>query len=484
MKQTTLIISILSFFFVSNFTYAQKSKNAYEITIKIKNSTDSIIYLANYYGKNQYLKDSAKVDPKNPGTYVFRGEEPLPGGVYIIASQGKARLLEFLVDKNQKFTFETDTLDYLKNIKVKNSPENEAFFDYIKTISNHQMQLSKLNSEYKTAKEGEQKELAKSLKKEITEKQEEIENFTINYIEKNKDLFLSRVLSLSREVKVPEYPKLEDGTVDSTFGWRYYKQNYWMYVDLTDDRLLRTPVFHNKLQNYFENVIVQDNDSIKKEVDWMIEQTRPNDEMFKYSTWFLTNFYETSKIMGFDEIFVYIVEKYYMTNQCTWVAPHTLENLAKRATQLKTILIGAKVPELIMPDSNNVWQSSYQFNTKYTIMWFWDPDCGHCRTETPKLRDLYNTLGRKLDFEVFAVSTDPDVDRWKKYIRENELSFMNVGGHSANIDYYKAFDLYATPVMFIFDRDKKIVAKRLGVDDVEHFLTSYEKMLEMKKNKE
>ncbi|NMA23622.1 MAG: DUF4369 domain-containing protein, partial [Spirochaetales bacterium] len=238
MKQTTLIISILSFFFVSNFTYAQKSKNAYEITIKIKNSTDSIIYLANYYGKNQYLKDSAKVDPKNPGTYVFRGEEPLPGGVYIIASQGKARLLEFLVDKNQKFTFETDTLDYLKNIKVKNSPENEAFFDYIKTISNHQMQLSKLNSEYKTAKEGEQKELAKSLKKEITEKQEEIENFTINYIEKNKDLFLSRVLSLSREVKVPEYPKLEDGTVDSTFGWRYYKQNYWMYVDLTDDRLL------------------------------------------------------------------------------------------------------------------------------------------------------------------------------------------------------------------------------------------------------
>lgn len=484
MKKEIILLGTLFLCFVlpihAQKTTAKKTKG-YEIKITIKNSKDSMLYLANYYGKNQYLKDSAIADKKTPGVYTFKGDEALQGGIYILASQAKVKMMEFIIDENQHFSFDSDTSDILKNIVVKNCPENVMFFDYIKNITFKQTELNSINSDVKKAETDHNTELANSLKEKLKQKSKEFQDFTLNVIEKNPNFLFSKVLSMNREIEIPSYPKLPDGSVDSTFGWKYYKSNYWMYTDLKDDRLIRTPVFHGKLQRYFETVIVQDNDSIKIEADKILETVRSNEEMFKYVMWWLTNYYETSKIMGHDEIFVYLVEKYYETNQCWWVTPSTLESLNKRATQLKAVLIGAKAPELIMPDTNNVFHSFYQIQKKYTLLWFWDPDCGHCKVETPKLKDFYNKFKDSLNLEVFAVSMDQDLERWKKFIRDNQLTWINVGGNTANIDFHKVYDLYSSPVLYVLDKDKKILAKRIAVADLEDFFQQYQKVLEHRK---
>lgn len=482
MKKHILLLVALFAFSTSINLQAQKSnskkQSGYEIRIHIKNSPDTLMYIANYYGRNQYLRDSAKVDPKTPGLFVFKGDEPLLGGIYILASQAKVKTMEFIIDQSQHFTFETDTADVLKRINVKGSPENQNFFNYIKVLNQLQNQLTALNSEIKEAEKAGNEKLVKEKKEQLNEKSKELESYTKSFIKDNPKAFFSKVLALNLEVEIPPLPTKEDGTLDSAFAWRYYKENFWMHTDFTDDRLLRTPVFHSKLQRYFSDVIIQDNDSIKHEASKLIEKARPNEEMFKYVVWFLTNYYETSRIMGHDEIFVYLVEKYYMTNQCWWVAPHTLENLSRRAMQLKNILIGAKAPELIMYDTSHAFRSSHQINANYTIMWFFDPDCGHCKVETPKLRDFYNKNKEKLNLEVFAVSSDQDLERWKKYIRDNNLNWINVGGNTANIDFFKVYDLYSTPVMFLLDKDKKILAKRISVADLDNFFEQYEKVKE------
>lgn len=484
MKKEIILLSTLFLCFVMPI-HAQKATSkktkGYEIKITIKNSKDSMLYLANYYGKNQYLKDSAIANKNYPGVFTFKGDETLPGGIYLLATQNKVKLMEFIIDENQHFSFESDTTDVLKNIVVKNCPENLSFFDYIKNITSKQIELNQINSDIKKAETEHNSDLAKSLKDKLKQKSTEFQDYTLGFIEKNPKSLFSKVLSVNRDIDIPAYPTLPDGSVDSTFGWKYYKANYWMYTDLVDDRLIRTPVFHAKLQRYFDNVIVQDNDSIKFEADKILEIVRPNEEMFKYVMWWLTNFYETSKVMGHDEIFVYLVEKYYMTNQCWWVTPSTLESLNKRATQLKTVLIGAKAPELIMPDTNNVFTSFYSIKKKYTLLWFWDPDCGHCKVETPKLKDFYNKYKDSLSIEVFAVSMDQDLERWKKYIRDNQLIWINVGGNTANIDFHKVYDLYSSPVLYVLDKDKKILAKRIAVGDLEDFFEQYQKVLEHRK---
>lgn len=467
--------------------FAQKKKSStetgYNISVTIKGHADSLLYLANYYGGNQYLKDSAYSNKNKPGVFVFKGKEPLLGGIYILATQKKVKLIELVIDKNQNFSVVTDTVDFLNNLSFKNSPENEEFYSYVKPTSKFQTELSRLQKQLKDAKNVKNEEGIKTTEQSIKDKSKELEKFTKDFIAKNPEALISKVLKVNEQIEIPELPIKENGNSDSTWGWRYYKTHYWDYVDLKDDRLLRTPVFTNKLSTFFNAVIIQDNDSIKKEADILIETVRDNKEMFKYIVWWITNHYETSKIMGQDEIFVHMAEKYYATNQCTWVTQSTVDNMNKRAAQIKAILIGAKAPELVMPDTNNVFLSSHSPKTKFTFMWFWDPDCGHCKIETPKLRDFYNAQKDSLSIEVFAISTDQDLERWKKYIKENKLTWINVGGNTANIDFRKVYDIYSTPVLFILDENKKIIAKRISIDDLPDFFKQYNRMMEHNKKK-
>ena len=56
-------------------------------------------------------------------------------------------------------------------------------------------------------------------------------------------------------------------------------------------------------------------------------------------------------------------------------------------------------------------KSLHGIDAKYTVLFMWDPDCGHCKKETPKLNDFYKNS--KHDVEVFAVSADTSMLKMK-----------------------------------------------------------------------
>ena len=51
----------------------------------------------------------------------------------------------------------------------------------------------------------------------------------------------------------------------------------------------------------------------------ILAKAKGKPETFKYSLWYLTRWAETSKIMGMDEVFVYLVEEYYLKGKATWL---------------------------------------------------------------------------------------------------------------------------------------------------------------------
>jgi hypothetical protein len=124
--------------------------SAYEITIKIKGASKKMYYLGYYYGDKQYLKDSTFTDAS--GKMVFKGKENLQGGIYLIASAEKSLLFDFVVTE-QTFSLETDTIDYTGNMKVKNSAENTAFFEYSSFTTNIAREVDPFEKAYKKAKE-------------------------------------------------------------------------------------------------------------------------------------------------------------------------------------------------------------------------------------------------------------------------------------------------------------------------------------------
>jgi hypothetical protein len=453
------------------------SKKGYEIKIKVGDIKDTVCYLANYFGDKTYLTDTSAVDAQ--GRFTFKGEEPLQGGIYIVAL-GKTRIFEFLVDKSQFFSLETTGPDYVKNMKIKGSPENQAFYDYM--IFNQQRYVEAEPWQKLTKKVANNKDSAALVKDKLEKINKELEDYKLNIIKNNPGSLMANFFNVMRDVSIPEAPTLPNGKKDSAFMYNYYRHHYWDHVDLQDDRMLRTPIFQNKVTTYFEKVLIQSPDTIIAESDKMIEQVRPNKEMFKFFVWFVTNWSETSKVMGFDKIFVHMVKTYYETNQAYWTNATVVENLVKRAKKLDAILIGKPAPNMMMLDTNMMPQSMTSIRAKYTILFFWDPECGHCKVESPRLKKFYDDFKSKYNVEVFAICSDTNMVKMKEYIKKNGFNWINVNGpRSVTPNYHDAYDIYSTPVIYILDEKKTILAKRLAVDQIEDFLEQYEKSKAIKK---
>jgi len=460
LKSILITTAILFAGFANSF-----GQDGYNVKVKINGLKDSLVYLANYYGEKQYLKDSSKADIS--GNVVFKGSEKLPGGIYMIVLPGK-KYFELIIDKEQHFSVETDTLEYVKNMKVKNSNENTIFYDYLQFINAKSKEIEPLRAEYESVKQD--KEKADKVKARMTTIDSAVVNYKNNLEAKNPDFILTKVFNATEEVKMPEMPKKADGTIDSLYQFYYYKQHYFDNIDLTDDRLLYTPVLHPKLEQYFKKLTLQMPDSVNKEADFVISKLKHGSEMFKYVVWWLTNTYETSNIMGMDAVFVHMAKKYYTKELAFWADEAQLYKIQDRAKVLEPILLGKKVKNLVLTDTLDRPRALYDMKAKYTVLYFWDPDCGHCQKITPKINDLYNEMKSK-GVDVYAVCVEVEIDKWKKFIKEKDLKFTNVADPQLHNNFRHEFDLTTTPQIFLLDENKVIIAKRIEVETLHEILT-------------
>lgn len=450
----------------------------YEIKIKIKGLKDTVLYLANYYGDKQYMRDTAQRDKS--GYFVFKGDIPLEGGIYIVAGQAKIRYFECIVNTDFAMTFETDTADFVDNMKIKGSAENIAFYDYMRFLDNQYQRVEPLQKKMMQYRKS-QPDSVKVINQQIADVHDAVKKYQDNLFEKYPEYFLSKFLKAQQELEIPDPPKKADGTIDSGFQYRYFKQHYWDNLDVADERFLRSPIFHNKLKEYFTRVVIQIPDTICKEADALIAKARPNKEMFKYIVWYVTNWSETSNIMGFDAIFVHMVDHYYAKKEAYWVTETVLENIVKRANELRYTLLGKKAPDLFMVDTSFAPVRMYDVQCEYLVLLFYEPDCGHCKTEVPKLKKLLDSADNK-QIKVFAVYIDAKIEEWKKFVKQQKLDWINViNGY--NIPFRDWYDVKSTPVLFILDENKEIIAKRIGANQVLDVINDWERIKKRKQKK-
>lgn len=436
----------------------------YEIKVKIVGLRDSMVHLANYYGDKQYLKDSAIVDAS--GNVMFKGSESLPGGIYLFVFPNKT-YFEMLIDKEQKFSMECTMGQVIETMKVKGSADNQLFYDYLKFIQTCSQEVEPLKAERKTKEDA--KQSTDEVDKKIKAVDDKVQNYKLEFMKAHPGTLLSAIFKASQEPEIPELPLKSDGKRDSSFAYYYYRDHYFDNIDLADERLLRSPIYHSKLSGFVKNMLIQIPDSIIPWADKLVEKASQNKETFKYVVWYLTNTYETSNIMGLDEVFVHLVRNYYTKEKAYWVDDATLYKIQDRANVLEPILIGKKVKNLILQDSSGNYQALYSVNSPYTVLFFWDPDCGHCKKATPKVKAYYDKVKTK-GVQVFAVCTEVEMEKWKNFIKEYKLDWINVADPKLQNNFRIEFDIKTTPQIFILDKDKKIIAKKIDEETLEKIL--------------
>tara|TARA_B100000902_G_scaffold267735_1_gene253798 strand:- start:14898 stop:16340 length:1443 start_codon:yes stop_codon:yes gene_type:complete len=447
--------------FSETFNYQE---NGYNIIGEIKNMADTSVILAYYFGGKQYATDTTKVVN---GKLSFRGNKELKGGIYLIVLPDGKYFELIISEKN--FSFITDKNNLVSSMRFIGSKENSAFYEYLKYISGKQKQVVPLQEKLKLAKsENEKSNINSSIKKIDND----VREYRKMFVRKYPNVFFSKIIKATTDIEIPERNNKLTSSSDEDYRFYYYKNNFWNNMDFSDNRMLRTPVFFNKMDQYLEKLTPKHPDSVILSSDIIVNKARSNKEVFQYVVSYITSTYERSKIMGMDAVFVHMVEKYYMNGECDWIEKKQLDKIIERANRISPNMIGKKPPNLVFKDPDNKYHSLYHVDAKYTLLFFYDPDCGHCKEEAPKVRDVCDSLvNRGVDIKVYAVTTEFDIDKWKEFIQKmktnnwinvGDIQFDNEGNPVATSNWREEYDLHSTPVVYLLDKDKKIIAKRIS----------------------
>lgn len=465
------VFTILLLFCLVTFS----ANDAYKIKIKFNGLKDTTCFLGNYYGDKQYYKDTARVDSK--GYCVFDGSEPLKAGIYSVIINNT--LLFELVVNEPLIEIETDTANYVKKLVVLKSEENKLFYKQLFFVADKQVRTVELQKEISDSTIS---SLAKSeAKKEMEKIADEIKEYRLQMIKSNPKTFVAKILTAMKEPDVPEFSEIKNDSIQRVEKYFYNKNHYWDEFDFTDSRMVRTPIYHSKLDRFFNKIIVQNPDSIIHEADIIIAKTKSDSDMFKFTVHYITNNFEKSKIMGMESVFIHMGLKYYTHELATWLDSAQIEKIRERAKVMEPLQIGKKAINLSLMDTSGHWQNFYSLKTDYTILVFWDTECGHCKKEIPQLVQYYKTI-KDQSVSVFTVNQNNE-DSWKKFIKENNMDFVNVGvpvevytdqnkvneyvlsGKTdvKSLNFHITYDIFSTPQIYLLDKNKTIIAKKLDI---------------------
>jgi thiol-disulfide isomerase/thioredoxin len=475
-----LILLLLNLVFIITISQSQSyiSKSGYRIDGEVVGLKDTSIILAYYFGGKQYAIDTAIT---KHGKFSFSGPDKLDGGMYLIVLP-QQQWFDIIISE-QKFKFKTSLNNIIGDMIFLNSKENTPFYDYLNFITNKQKDVASIRENMKTATSSKQIELKN--------KQEGIDNDVLiyreNFLKRNKNIFFTKIIKATIDPVIPQSPLDSTGKIDEGFPFRYYKKHFWDNIDFTDSRILRTPLFFSKMEQYLDKMTAKDPDSIIVSSNTLVKKSKANSEIFKYVVSHITSKYERSKIMGMDAVFVNMVENYYITNMCTWIDSTQLKKIIERAEKIAPNLIGKVAPEFtvygtpFMKDLNGTTHTLQSVKADYTLLIFYGPTCGHCKKEIPKIKNTLDSLiDLKYNIKTFAVATEFDKEEWRKFIKDQKTeSWLNVadishdkdGNPLASSDWRDKYDIYSTPVIYLLDEKKKILAKRINYKQLAEIIT-------------
>ncbi len=443
----------------------------YKITLVTPSYHSGIAYLTYHMGKNLNVEDSAVIVN---GTAVFSGKKTLPGGIYAIVFPGKNLSVDFLVDKEQQIKITADTTR-LQDVLVTGSKENDLFQEYKKYVGVKGAQLQKERQDYNQSTRK-----ADSLKHEsnFTRLNTELNNYRENLVKEHATSMLAALLAAMKE---PPYPtKVAVTFRDSVDNYNFYKSHYWDGITFMDGRIIRTPFFLPRLERYYREVVSQEPDSLIRDIDYKMLLARNAPEMYRFLLNWLTDEYINPKYMGQDAVFVHLFNKYHSKGLSPWLNEKQMETITRRAYMQMSNLIGEKAADLEMIDSSGKPMPLYNLESEYTVVIFWDPTCGHCKEELPRIDSIYRANWKANKVKIYAVLTENHKTDWVNYIKDHQLGawthvyqtkeMAESENAAQKPGFRQLYDVTQTPILYLLDKDKRIIGKKLTFSQLNDLL--------------
>ena len=455
---------------------------SYEISIAMPTRNDTV-HLTHIFANDERLRLDTTI-VMSGGKGVFSGARTLPKGLYWIVNEQR-KLFQILIGDNQHFGIEVDTADYVNGLRFISSPDNDAFYEFMRDDMQRQRNQHLLVEQFQNATDDAERSLIHGQYRAMATERTE---FIQRLVSQNEGLYVSKFLKALIPLELPEPPRDETGQVtDPEYVYRWYRANFFSNFDIFDPGMLRTPMYERQLKEYLTWFSRNHPpDTVCAEIDRMLHKVIGNQELFRYMLASTYNHFVTDESLAArDNYFVHLVDNWYSVH-ADWAT--NIEEMQSEADKIRHSLVGKTAPPLeqllilppehfraaamdeeikkdmhagaIIPDFRTF------VNSKYLILLFWDVNCGGCRDVIQALWNLFNATNDK-GLQVITIQTNWEAKpRWIDFINEHEM--LATGWHNGWIIYENKWtSLYNTgvvPIMYVLNQQKEIIFKGRNLD--------------------
>jgi thiol-disulfide isomerase/thioredoxin len=284
------------------------------------------------------------------------------------------------------------------------------------------------------------------------------------------------VLAQYIPVRIPEFfwGSHEGRDAAAQKYYQYLINHYYDHVDFKDIRLMYTPLDIDLKDFFMESLYPQTAENVIHSVENLFNRIldeNPTPAQFEVKDFYLKkliHLYMTAD-PKFDDVYIYLVDNHVSKlTQSRFISNSEVDVFKRIAERKRKTLVGQTIPvfESYTIDHHKI--STAEMPKKFTLLWFWDPDCEHCIEYTPQLYDFYCKYHDLYNFEVVACSVTEDYDRWVALVNANHLEWLNTSYaiSEPNYDAVEYFNFADTPAIFIIDKQQTIVARQFPLDEL------------------
>ena len=418
----------------------------------IENAEEGPVLLASYYGDRFRVVDSMET---KTGFFYF----VLPGdanpGIYRIIYADRIgevryqnRFVEFIFNgENMEIMVASTELGPVPYFE--NSLENLVYKEFMDFELGYEAELMALYAKlYPKRTEAEDHD---SVVERYNELQWERNSYMDSLTHLYPDLYAVRIMNAFRSPHVPgEMSHLQ--RIDTL------KQCFFDHASIEDLALLYAPVYTYKLIDYlslFKDMTLdmdQQEEQFIEAVDQIMVHVSQEKELRGFVVEFLLEGFE---MLNMERVQMHLAD-YYLDEACE---SDIVELVLSRMEGYKKMTPGEQAPDFILRDVEGKIHQLSRMDHSWVLVMFWSSTCEGCRKLLPDLHTWYlseNTL----DLEVVAISIDTSAANFEYLYKQLDPRWITAHdplGWNGKVP--SDYEVYATPSLFLLDRQGTIVAK-------------------------
>ena len=247
----------------------------------------------------------------------------------------------------------------------------------------------------------------------------------------------------------------------SSLSWAQ-NAHFWDGIETFDGPTDENPILASQLDFYFDKLVVPLPDSITLEISRLVERTESNTDLRDFILWHLLEKYHHPEYMSQDQVFVWIYDRYFSQLEIKDLNDANLTMIREKAERLRRLALFNIAPNIQLNDSVDLQSIA----SEYTVLFFYDHDCDVCQQE---LQDLDSVIAQHPEITVLAIDMNPEgsggfeIRTQGNGDLKSPIQHRRITNPSELIGLY---DIETTPLIFVLDKDKRIIAKKIRAKQI------------------